>query len=291
VVVLHTLGFGFSELSSISKGLAKILYVCWAAQRISVFKRHLLSQAVSGKRNKLGRAATVDRLVDGMIYLCTGFFLLDVLNVDMGVGITSVFAFGSAGTLIVGLASQNLATMFVNGLVLTASDRIERGDHIRFGNGNNGQITKIGWFQTTLKHYDQLVEVIPNSELGMQRVTNLSRVDKCRVRQVLRFRYQDADHFDQLLPDILKEIKDSCPKAFTDGSAPFRAYWTDFKENHLAVTVEAHFDLPPMGERFWANKQECLQAIHRAVQRHDVQFVTTQMCLVTRQESTTTQHP
>jgi small-conductance mechanosensitive channel len=64
----------------------------------------------------------------------------------------SIFAFGGAVMLKVGLASQNLAIMFVNGLELMASDCIKQGNHIGFGNGNNGQITNIGWFQTTLKH-------------------------------------------------------------------------------------------------------------------------------------------
>jgi small-conductance mechanosensitive channel len=233
VLVLTSLGFSFSSLSTYSKGFAKILYICWMTQRLSVLKRYLLGRAVSRKPDKLGRAATADRLLDGMLFLMTGFFLLDVLDVDMGVGITSVFAFGSAGTLVIGLASQNLATMFVNGLVLTTSDRIAEGDHIKFGNGNNGKVTKIGWFQTTLKHYDELSEVIPNSELGMQRVTNLSRVKKCRIRQILRFSYDDADTFDTMLPAILEEIKAACPKVITDGSAPFRAYWTNFKEDHL----------------------------------------------------------
>lgn len=274
VVILHSLGFSFSHLSKLSQGLAKMACICWVAQRLSVFKRYLISRAVS-RADRLGRASMVDRLLDGFIFFCTGFLLLDVLDVDMGVSITSVFAFGSAGTLVIGLASQNLASMFVSGLVLTTSDRIQEGDHIKFGNGNCGKVTRIGWFQTHLKHYDELVEVIPNSELGMQRVTNLSRVKKCRIRQTLRFRYEDAEKLDVILPDILEEIKVSCPKVITDGSAPFRAFWTDYKEDHLAITVEAHFNIPPLGQRFWQNKHNCLQAIYRAVKKHGIQFVTT----------------
>jgi small-conductance mechanosensitive channel len=274
VVVLTTLGYNISTLNTLSTGFAKILYICWVGQRLSVLKRYFLSRAISRAPDALGRAAAVDRLVDGLIFSCTCFFLLDVLDVDMGIGITSIFAFGSAGTLVVGLASQNLATMFVNGLVLTTSDRIAEGDHIKFGNGNNGQIKKIGWFQTTLRHYDDLIEVIPNSELGMQRVTNLSRVKKCRVRQELRFRYEDAEKLDDLLAEILEEIKVSCPKVISDGSAVFRAVWTDFKEDHVKAVVEAHFELPPMGDRYWNNRQEYLKAIYRTCKKHKVEFVT-----------------
>lgn len=275
VVIFHSVGFPLSDLTKISKGLTKILYICWIAQRVSVLKRYLLGKAISKNPEKLGRMTTVDQMLDGMIFVITGIFLLDTLDVDMGVGVTSVFAFGSAGTLVIGLASQDLATMFVNGLILHASDRINEGDHIVFGNGNNGQIIKIGWFQTTLKHYDELVEVIPNSELGNQRVTNKSRVQKCRVVQTLRLRYEDVEKFDELLPAILDEIKASCPEVIADGSAPFRAYWTDYKEDFLAVTVDTHYNLPPMGDLYLRNKQKCLQAIHRAVKNCKAQFVTT----------------
>lgn len=268
VVILSTLGFSFKTLTTLSKGFAKILYILWIGWRLSVFKRYLLGRAIA-----LGRASTVDRLMDVFIYMATGFFLMDVLNVDMGVGVTSIFAFGSAGTLVIGLATQNLAAMFVNGLVLTTSDRISEGDHIKTGSGLTGRVNKIGWFQTTLRHYNELEEIIPNNELGMQRVTNLSRVKKCQVKQSLRVAYEDVDKIDQLREDIMKEIKASCPQVITNGSRPFRVYFTDFKEDHLQLSVDTHFDVPPMGERYWKNRHNCLMAINRAAKKNDVKFV------------------
>jgi small-conductance mechanosensitive channel len=278
-----------------SAGLAKILYIGWAAQRFSTFKRYGLNKIFLKKKNqtsdgnnqqsspdiddgeeqedKTGRVTAIDRLIDGGIIACTFFITLDVLNMDLGMsGITSLFAFSSAGTLVIGLASQNLATMFVNGLLLTTSDRIQEGDYIEFKD-TCGQITKIGWFQTTLRHYDEKIEVIPNSELGMQRVTNLSRVRKCRVKQTLRFPYTAVDKLDDVLPAILEEIKEACPKVITDGTAPLRAVWTDYKEDHISIMVEARFNLPCKGDPYWNNRHECLKAIYRACKKHDVELV------------------
>jgi small-conductance mechanosensitive channel len=291
-----------------SAGLAKILYIGWTAQRFSAFKRYGLNKIFLRRRkvddrtssnassthgsdgsnggketdtiideieeeDKSGRVLAIDRLVDGGIIACTFFITLDVLNVDLGMsGVTSIFAFSSAGTLVVGLASQHLATMFVNGLLLTTSDRIKEGDFIQFKN-TCGQIMKIGWFQTTLRHFDELIEVIPNSELGMLSVTNLSRAKRCRVRQTLRFPYDAVDKLDVVLPDILEEIKASCPKVISDGTAALRAVWTDYKEDHIRIMVEAHFNLPPLGSVYWNNRHVCLQAIHRACKKHDIQLV------------------
>jgi small-conductance mechanosensitive channel len=233
VVVLNTLGFTYFHVGQVSQAFAKIIYVAWASQRLSVLKRHILSRAVSRKPDQLGRVSMIDRLVDGIIYICTGLFLLDILNVEMGVGVTSVFAFGSAGTLVVGLATKDIAAMFVSGLTLTTSNRISEGDDVRFGDGTTGKVEKIGWMQTTIRNYDEMIEVVPNSILGNQRVKNVSRVKMCQIKQLLRFRYEDAKKFNQLLPSILDEIKTACPKAITDGSRPFRAIWTGYREDYL----------------------------------------------------------
>lgn len=159
-VVLTGLGFSFNHLSNLSLGFAKILYIVWAAQRLSVFKRYLLGRAFSRHPGKLGQAAIVDRLMDGIIYIVTGLFLMDILDVEMGVGVSSIFAFGSAGTLVVGLASKDVASMFVSGLTLTTTDHVREGDHVKFGDGTTGQIVRIGWMHTTIRGYDELIEVV-----------------------------------------------------------------------------------------------------------------------------------
>ena len=276
VIVLHSAGFSFNNLTQLSKGFAKIIYVVWIAQRFTVFKRHLVAEAVSRRPDKLGRAKIIDKFLDGVVYIVTGLCLLDVLDVQMGVGISGVFAFGSAGTLIVGLATQSIAAMFVNGLALTTSDRFAEGDMVELGDGTSGIVQKIGWMQTTIKHYDELIAVIPNSEIGMQRVKNVSRVKKCRVLQTLRFKYEDAEKLPKISEDILEEIKKDCPEAITDGSSPWRVVWTDFKEDYLSVRVDTHYNLPPTGQIYWENRQKVMHAIYRAVvEKNNVQFVTT----------------
>lgn len=271
VVVLSSLGFSFKSMATLSKGFAKILYISWIGFRLAVFKRYMLESSVFKQPKKF--VPLLDRLLDGVIVMITGFFLIDCLDVDMGVGVTSFFAFGSVGTIVIGLATQKFAAMFVNGIVLTTSDRISEGDHIKTGSGLTGRVQKIGWFQTTLRHYNELEEIIPNSELGMQRVTNLSRCKKCQVKQVLRIKYEDIDKIESLIEDIKSEIKKSCPTVITDRSRPFRAYLTAFKEDHLQVSVDTHFDLRPMGEAFFKNQHNCLMAIARAAKKNEIEFV------------------
>lgn len=275
ILALAGMGFNFSRIGNLSQGFAKILYIAWAAQRLSVFKRYLLAQTFSRQSGKLGRATIVDRLADGIIYIITALFLLDILDVEMGIGVRSIFAFGSAGTLVVGLASRDLAAMFVSGLTLSTSDRIREGDHVRFGDGTTGKVVTIGWMQTRIQGYDNLIVVVPNSELGMQRVKNVSRITMCQVKETIRLRYEDADRVEACSAAILEEIKANCPKAITDGTKPFRAFWVGYEADHLKMMIDTHHNIKPLGQAYWANKQKVMQAIQRGVKKSGCDFVTT----------------
>lgn len=274
-VILTTLGFSFPHVDSLTTTLAKVVFLLWTGYRVSVLKRYLLGRLISSQPDKLGILSMFDRLLDGGIYASTLMFLLDLLHVELGAGFKSVFAFGSLWTLVMGLASKDLASMLVSGMALTTSNRFNVGDNVRFGDGTTGILENLGWMQSTIRHFDEYIEVIPNSHLGNQRVQNVSRTTKCRVKQVLRFRYEDGERLEAFLPTIIAEIKKDCPALITDGSRPCRAYWSCYKEDHLEVIVDVHFNLKPVGAKFCRNRQQVNAAIFRAVQNSDLEFVTT----------------
>ena len=270
VVILRTLGV--PRLEAVSPVIAKVVFVVWVALRCSAVKRFFLMRLVASKQ--LGIFQILDKLSDGAIFVMASMFLLDLLDVELGAGLSSVFAFGSAGTLMVGLASKDIASMLVSGMTLTTSNRVNEGDDVNFGDGTSGVLQKLGWMQSTIRRYDEYIEVIPNSILGNQRVQNVSRVSKCRVQQFLRFRYQDGPRLAELLPQILEEIKESCPEIITDGSRPYRAVWSSFREDHLEVLIDVHFHLPPSGVKYANNRMKVNEAIYRAVQKSHCEFVT-----------------
>jgi len=78
----------------------------------------------------------------------------------MGMGISSVFAVGSMGTLVVGLATQDTAKMLVSGLALSLSGRMNEGDKVQLEDGTSGFVDKLGWMQTTIRGYDELIQVV-----------------------------------------------------------------------------------------------------------------------------------
>mmetsp|Transcript_26572 Transcript_26572/g.78596 ORF Transcript_26572/g.78596 Transcript_26572/m.78596 type:complete len:97 (+) Transcript_26572:182-472(+) len=84
---------------------------------------------------------------------------------------------------------------------------------------------------------------------------------------------------DKVVSEIKEEIKLSCPELILDGSRPFRVHWRDFKQDHLEVIVDCHFNLKPVGDAYFNNRQRVLEAIARAVHRLEVEFtLPTQIC-------------
>jgi small-conductance mechanosensitive channel len=268
------LGFEFCKFSKFPHVFAQAAYSLWAANRVCHVKKHLLRQHVSRHPETFGRIQIVNRLVDAMVYGGTIFVILNILKVQMGVAMSGFLAFGSVGTLAAGLASKDIAANILNGLMLSASDRLYEGDSVQFGSGQSGTIVKLGWYETVLRGSDEIMVSIPNADMLQRQVSNLSRVRFCQVKQILHFKTKDAGKLPVLFDAIKQEIRLACPALITDGSRPFRVYWTDYIDENLAVMVDTHFRLKPIGDEYWENRQRVLQAIDRAVKKVGMSFLT-----------------
>lgn len=130
---------------------AKIIYSVWAATRLMAFKRYLLCMAAKRPETKLGKVGLYDRILDILILFCLILAILDILSVEVGPGLASLFAFGGVGTLVLTLASKDLAHQLVCGVVVSTSENFYVGDHIRLGNDTRGAIDYIGWLYTDLR--------------------------------------------------------------------------------------------------------------------------------------------
>jgi small-conductance mechanosensitive channel len=135
----------------LSLKFAKIIYSIWAASRLMAFKRYLLCLAAKRPETKLGKVGLYDRILDILILFCLILAILDIMHVEVGPGLASLFAFGGVGTLVLTLASKDLAHQLVCGVVVSTSENFYVGDHIRLGNDTRGAIDYIGWLYTDVR--------------------------------------------------------------------------------------------------------------------------------------------
>jgi small-conductance mechanosensitive channel len=237
-----------------------------------LYKKMALCKFWNVDDENMGRLGIVNRIIDVVIVTISSLVLLDYLQIKMNNAMRGIFAFGGAGTLAFTLASRDIATQLLAGVQLIFSDKMYAGDVVQFGDGTTGKVIRLGWVETTLRGSDNLVTRVPNTLLSSQKVSNVSRIRQCQVKQTLRFHYKDVDKMPNILEDIREEIKFSCPRLITDNSRPFRVFWTNFNEDHLEVVVDTHHNIAPIGDAYWINRQNVLMAIAKALRKHDVEF-------------------
>jgi len=272
-VVMTSMGFDIAQRVDFAYVMARVAYTTWAAVQFAAFKKYLLNKAVQSKhQDKLGRANLLNQLLDLVILMVTTLFLIDLLDVEIGAGFTSVFAIGGVGTLIISLASKDIAEQLLSGLVLHVTDKFYEGDLVRFGDGTAGTVFKIGWMHTVIRLSDNTRTRIPNAQLANKTVTNLSRCTQCQVKTVLYFDYSDMQKLPALIKDIKEDVKANCPALITDGSRPFRVHWTDITDDRLAVTCDLHFEVKPYGDPYLNTKQQALEAIGQALAKNKVEL-------------------
>jgi len=276
-IALETLGFNVQHHS---KYFAKMIYTAWIFLRINALRNFFIAKAFryngpdeKKRRRTYVRAKVTNRVLDIASWGVFIISLLDVLKIEAGIFLSSFFAVGGAGTLVLSFASKDAAMHLVSGLLLQASDKVCEGDTVKFGNAIQGVVIKVGVLESLVKHDGEMLTAVPNKELANQRLTNLSRIKFAQVSQTLRFDYKDASTIPKIIDEIRNEIRASCPHVVTDGSRPFRIFWSSYGESCLEVMVDVRMSIPPIGDRFFEGRQEVLMAINRALDRLGVQLV------------------
>lgn len=282
VVILSVMGMNSPQQQGLSSMFAKVCYTVWAAMRLALAKRHFFSRVVKSQDpDKLGRLSALDHLLDFVIYTVTGLTVIDILPFQStGKAVSSLFAVGGVGTLVLGLSSQALARQLITGLAITSSEKFYVGELIELGDGTSGIVCKIGWLDTEIRGGDEIMMRIPNSSFANQRIKNISRMKKSQVLQRVWIEPSEAKKMPELCRQVREEIIKSCPQLIMDGTRPFRVHWYDYEEDHIVLQVDCRFNIPPSTNAYHDNKMTVLEAIQRAVARVDVEHFSRQVPLL-----------
>ena len=139
-VALEVTGFKGHKVD-VSTLFAKLVYATWALSSARVYKRSFFKDFVKRaaprtmKKGKTGVVAFLDKVSDVFLFIVLALVWIDILQIKIGKGLSSVFALGGAGTFVLTLATQDLAKKAMVGLSLSASEAFQVGDTILLGDG------------------------------------------------------------------------------------------------------------------------------------------------------------
>lgn len=154
----------------------------WAAHLLANFVGKLMEQSKIEKT----LAVFTRNIVYWVLFV---FVCLAALN-KVGVETTSLIAILGAAGLAVGLALQGSLSNFASGILIILFRPFKVGDFIAAA-GTMGTVEEIQIFNTILNAPDNRREIVPNSKITGDNVTNFSAIEKRRIDLVFSISYGD----------------------------------------------------------------------------------------------------
>jgi small-conductance mechanosensitive channel len=169
LVFLKLLNFDFVVDYQAQRVAGSIIFSTWLARNVSRLKFHYLTNGIPSwsmsairrqRRERPNNGAAVNykytkpmgvysrfanKILDVMIYVCACLVVVDLLGMRIGFALKSVFGLGSFGTLVLSLASKDVAAEFVGGLMIQSSNFFDEGECVILQDGTTGVVVKIGW--------------------------------------------------------------------------------------------------------------------------------------------------
>ena len=174
LVLLKLLDFKFVVKYQAAQVAGSVIFASWFAYNLSRLKYRILVRnngvlslaSIRRKKRKLklskdsepfdgtdtvpGPASAVynrfaNRILDVIIYVCASLSVVDLLGIHVGIAVKSIFGLGSFGTLVLSLASKDLAAEFVGGVMVQSTNFFDEGEAVVLQDGTRGSVAKIGW--------------------------------------------------------------------------------------------------------------------------------------------------
>ncbi len=153
----------------------------------------------------------------------------------------AVFAFfGGALAIGVGFGAQNLVNNFISGLILMFDRTIRIGDMVEV-DGQRGRVTSIGMRSSTIKRFDGVEMLVPNSLFLQQNVTNWTSSDR-RVRYSISVGVAYGSPTQETQSVILKAVEDQ-REVLRDPAA--YVVFDNFADSALIFTAYFWIELDP----------------------------------------------
>lgn len=155
---------------------------------ISKLKK-IFKRTMTGMHVESGAAGFLASLMSVLLYVLLAFIIAATFGVDAA---SIVALLGSAGVTI-GLAIQGSLSNLAGGILIVFLKPFKVGDYIHEDNkGNEGTVTNISLFYTTLQTTDEKTVILPNGTLANTSLVNVSYTPKRQLEVKLCITH-DAD--------------------------------------------------------------------------------------------------
>jgi len=177
----HVLNYPLANLSGTTLTPGTLLFAL-ASFFLARFGAKYIAIAVREGLTRRGHPVGVAAATAQITRYAIVFVAFAIALNSVGINVNALLA-GSAALLVgVGLGLQNVTSNFVSGIALLIEQPIKKGDTIRLGD-ITGTVSAIGLRATRIVTREEATLIVPNNEIVMSRVLNLSiPTSKLRLR-------------------------------------------------------------------------------------------------------------
>ncbi|MCP3875545.1 MAG: mechanosensitive ion channel [Desulfobacteraceae bacterium] len=169
----------------------------WLAGKISKLTTKIL------EKNNVD--VTLIKFLSSIIYYTLMVVVVIAAAGQLGINTTSFLTIVGAAGLAIGLALKDSLSNFASGIMLILFRPFHVGDFVTVG-GVTGTVVNIALFNTTLNTVDNQREIVPNSSITSNVITNVTANDTRRVDLVIGIGYDDdIKKAKEVLKRIVKE--------------------------------------------------------------------------------------
>ena len=154
---------------------------------------------------------------------------------------TSLFQGTAVLAAIAGFAAKPVLSDMLCGFMISTTKPFNIGDRIELDDGTAGIVKDITIRHVVLQGIDTLKIVIPNSEINVKRITNLSYMTKTRS---IHFRFDvglntDPEKAKQVIQEAIRQSPRSVPR---EGEEYSPVYFIAYKPNGLEMAATVYYE-------------------------------------------------
>ncbi len=182
-----------------------------------------------------GNDLTSVRMMSRIIKTAIVCVFIIIFGEKLGFSVSGLLAFGGLGGIIIGMASKDILSNFLSGIMLFYNRQFNIGDWISSPDREiQGTVKEIGWRITKIQTFDNRPLYVPNSLFSSISVENPGRMTNRRIKTSVGIRRQDADKLRAIVDTIRTLIEHN---EQIDQTQTILVYFDGFGDSSLNILV------------------------------------------------------
>ncbi|QXP68106.1 MULTISPECIES: mechanosensitive ion channel family protein [unclassified Polaribacter] len=249
--------------NTISAGLGN-----WGLQLIGAFAALIIGlwiiRMIMKGVSKGFEKTKLDETLQPFLLTSIGFILKLLLIISIagivGLPMASFAALMAGVGLAIGAAFNGSLGHIASGIMLLVFKPFKVGDLIKT-NGAFGFVKEISVFVTVIETFQNETEIIPNSTITSNKITNLTKIGNLRIDMPFAIRYgSDIEKAKQIVLDVL--LKDN--HVLQEGASAPRVAVNNLGQNSVELLALPYANCENYWEVFWDTRQRIVEALGNA---------------------------